>query len=210
MRMKQEKAFLDEEADAWFNRNFTKLELKDDPVIKLIDGLNYSSQVMVDVLEYGCANGWRLDALRTMGMRCHGIDPSKAAIKNGEIRFTGLDLKVGTMQTPPPHEGMVDILIYGFCLYLAEPNHLSNIVAVGDKALADGGHLIIHDFDADHPHRVTYHHRIGLFSYKMDYSKLWLANPAYTLIKKIKPDKDTAIWLLRKNVEAGWPLENPK
>lgn len=206
MRIKQEKAFLDGEADAWFNRNFTKLENPNDPVVKLVDEIADTSTRLVDVLEYGCANGWRLNTIRNMGCRCHGIDPSQAAIKNGEIRFTGMDLKVGTMQTEAAPAGQVDILIYGFCLYLGEPVHLPNVVAIGDKALVNGGHLIIHDFDVDKPEMVTYHHQIGLFSYKMDYSKLWLANPAYTLVKKIKPDADTAIWLLRKDVEAAWPL----
>jgi SAM-dependent methyltransferase len=207
MRIKQEKAFLEGEADNWFNRNFLKMENPDDPVTKIVDEIANTDSRLVDVLEYGCSNGWRLNTIRNMGCRCHGVDPSQAAIKNGEIRFKGLDLKVGTMQTEAAPPGQADILIYGFCLYLGEPAHLPNVVAIGDKALADGGHLIIHDFDPSEPQMVTYHHQIGLFSYKMDYSKLWLANPAYTLVKKIKPDAETAIWLIRKNVETGWPLK---
>ncbi|HJW29855.1 MAG TPA: methyltransferase domain-containing protein, partial [Saprospiraceae bacterium] len=177
--MKQEKAFLDAEGDAWFNRNFLKLENPSDPVVKLIDEIHEDSPGIVDVLEFGCANGWRLNILRNLGLRCHGIDPSMAAIENGNIRFPGMDLKVGTMRTEDAAPtGHVDFLIYGFCLYLAEPAHLPEIVYRGDRSLSDGGFLIIHDFDPDYPHMVTYHHQIGLFSYKMDYSKLWLANPA--------------------------------
>src|SRR5262249_17406472 len=94
------------------------------------------------------------------------------------------------------------------CLYVTDPSELSGVVARADRALEVDGYLVIHDFDPDHHHRVRYEHREGLFSWKMDYSELWLAYPQYQLIDKVKPDNDTAIWLLRKNsIDDTWPVE---
>jgi len=202
--LKQEEAFLKGEADAWFNRNFHKMEKPDDEIAQLVVKLWSRG----DILEYGCANGWRLEQIRLKtGAECYGCDPSRAAIEAGAIRFPSLHFRVGTAREP---YGECGIIIYGFCLYLCEPNHLSQIVSTGDYALMDGGYLIIHDFDPDHPHCVPYKHLDDAYSYKMDYSKLWLANPAYSLVKKIKPDKDTAIWVLKKDLSAGWPVEDLK
>jgi hypothetical protein len=95
--------------------------------------------------------------------------------------------------------------MYGFCLYLCDRESLPLIVAAGDAALMDGGYLVIQDFDPDYPHKVPYHHVPGLFSYKMNYARLWLANPAYRLVRKNTFDDGTAVWVLKKDVAAGWP-----
>lgn len=208
--LKQEKAFLDHEGDAWFNRNFHKMEREDDPVIDILKNVNLSGR---EILEYGCANGWRLNKLmekyRSSGSRpaCFGVDPSSSAIQAGQLRFPDLHLDVGTVLSPYKD---CSLIIYGFCLYLCERNQLSMIAAIGDDGLMDQGYIIIHDFDPDHDHCVPYHHLPGAYSYKMDYSRLWLANPAYSLVEKIKPDRDTAIWVLKKDLIAGWPVEELK
>lgn len=204
--LKQGKVFLDSEGDAWFNRNFHKMERDDDPIVEMIRGL----PIHGDILEYGCSNGWRLNKINQITHRpCYGLDPSIVAIENGRLRFPSktLVLDVGAAGGKNDHYAGCAVVIYGFCLYLCERKDLAEIVARGDHALYNGGHLIIQDFDPEYPHCVPYKHFEGAYSYKMDYSKLWLANPAYTLVeKRVLPD-GVAIWLLKKDLVAGWPVE---
>lgn len=204
---KQEDIFVEGEGDAWFSRNFFKMEdqIVDDPVCELIR--HHLPGINGDVLEFGCANGWRLELLREEGRlrEGFGVDPSNGAISNGAARFPKLSLHRGTVTAHPFATGKMHLVIYGFCLYVSDPEDLCEIVAQGNNVLADQGYLIIHDFDPEYPHSVPNKHVPGLMTYKMDYSKLWLANPAYTLIaKKVIPD-GTAVWLLKKSQEDAFP-----
>lgn len=209
--MGQEAVFLNKEGDEWFNRNYIKVEeAKDrDPIFTMTNILGIKP---AKIIEVGCSNGWRLDAYkrRFPECECSGFDPSAEAVKTGKIRYPDLHLIVAGAAQSEISLGGCDLLIFGFCLYLCDRNDLSMIVGDHDTCLDDGGHLVIHDFDPDHPHKVPYHHVPGLFSYKMDYSKLWLVNPAYSLVTKTKLSDGTAVWVLKKDIEAGWPLEQLK
>ncbi len=204
---KQETEFLKSEGDAWFERNKDKLwEEINDPVLASIkdNGLHISN---INIVEFGSGRGHRLGVLELIsGARCVGIEPSDdanlAAMKFWpKVRF--IKGTANERHLSPTS----DLVIYGFCLYLCDRESLSSIVSAGDLALQDGGHLIIHDFDPEYPHKVPYHHKDGLFSYKMDYSKLWLANPAYSLVSKTTIPDGTAVWVLKKDIAAGWPEE---
>lgn len=199
----QEIEFANGEANAWYHRN--KHKHRKDEVLPIIKSLGI---IPDNVKEYGCADGWRLEGIRShFQCACRGVDPSPDAILQGKRKYPFLELSCGSAASTNYHAGC-DLIIYGFCLYVCDRNSLHGIVRIGDEALLEEGHLIIHDFDPDHPHKVPYHHVDGLFSYKMDYSKLWLANPAYTLVhKEVIPD-GTAVWVLRKDINSGWPLEH--
>lgn len=207
---KQAKAFLNKEGDEWYARNFLKLEgVKEEPIGKLLRDQKIDPQG-AGILEYGCANGWRLQNIcEKFGAHGFGVDPSKTAIENGKARYTDLTLIQGTATDPGPIKGAMAIVIYGFCLYLADREDLFEIASRGHQSLAEGGYLVIHDFDPEHPYKVRYHHCEDemLFSYKQDYSKLWLANPAYSLVTKQVLGDGTAIWLLRKNTVEGYPVK---
>jgi len=75
---------------------------------------------------------------------------------------------------------MFDIVVFGFCLYLCDREDLFRIAQEADRVLKPDGWLIIHDFFAKTPTRREYHHKPGLFSYKMDYRRLFDWHPAYT------------------------------
>lgn len=199
---KQETEFLNNEGDQWYGRN------KDKPYN------NYRNEIIASVIpepssivEFGCGDGRYLADLQNLyGSKCLGIEPSDAAITIGRKQYPGLTFICGTAS----YRFLLkeyDLVIYGFCLYLCDRSSLCNIVAAGDRALKNGGHLVIHDFDPEHSHRVPYHHMEGLFSYKQDYSKLWLANPAYSLVNKTVIEDDTAVWVLKKDIAAGWPMD---
>ena len=201
--MGQEAIFLESEGDAWHVRNKDKPYNNDrNEIIATI------VPKVKSVLEVGCGDGRYLSGLGDLyGAKCTGIDISCAAIDSGRKLFPETDFILGSAQYRYL-ETEYEMVIYGFCLYVCDPASLHHIAHLGDRSLQDGGHLVIHDFDPEYPHKVPYHHVPGLFSYKMDYSKLWLANPAYSLVSKTVIGDGTAVWVLKKDVAAGWPEEN--
>jgi len=198
----QETEFLKGEGDAWHLRNVDKV--KRTPVLQAIITLPSFKKV----IEFGCGDGINIGRIQ-LADDCEavGIDPSEKAIAAARKIYPKVKFIAGTASYRFLLIKGYDLVIYGFCLYLCDRETLSHVVSVGDLALQDGGHLIIHDFDPEHPHKVPYHHKDGLFSYKMDHSKLWLANPAYSLVSKTIIPDDTAIWVLKKNIAAGWSEE---
>jgi SAM-dependent methyltransferase len=196
--MKQKTVFLEQgEADAWFTRNLGSLG-KYDPVTPLIEEMGLKPKY---VLEVGCANGWRLAKLRDkFGCGIVGIEPSmKAGIDGARLH---VPIHQMTANCLPVTAGGYDMIIYGFCLYLTDPEDWLNIAAEGDRALADGGHLIIHDFNGwigGKPIAKPYEHRLSVRSYHYDFSRLWLGHPRYQVVKAVDGAHDDAVMVLRKN-----------
>lgn len=191
--MSQKAAFFAGEGEAWLERNKNKLTGKNDPVLEAIE--KYSLDPAV-ILEIGCANGWRLVALKQQyDCVVWGCDPGADGEKNNILRrsaeSTGMSI------------GCFDLVIYGFCLYLCDPEDYFQIVKEGDRVLADGGFLIVYDFN-DGPHKTKYKHKEGLFSYHYDFSKLWLAHPAYSLYGRAVQD-ETCVTILKKSLETAFP-----
>ena len=176
------------------------------------------------VLEIGCGAGQNLAALERLmpDISCFGIDPSRKAIERGLIRSPHHRLKVGTADSIP-FECQFSMVFFGFCLYLCDRSLLHASVAEADRVLEDGergegGILAILDFDPSHPHRRSYRHDARLSSFKMDYSTLFLANPAYSLTTKVSlshaggtegrpsdPHDRVALWILQKDMSVAFP-----
>ncbi len=181
--MKQKYLFLESEGNRWFERNRDALvkASEADPVAAAINCLKLKPK---RVLEVGCSNGWRLAWLRdTLGCEVMGVEPSmQAALDAATRRVPVIQATASTLVVSESF----DLVIYGFCLYLTDPDDWLTIAAEGDRALNDGGHLIIHDFGdcyASMPlFAESYKHREGIRSYHYDFSKLWLGNPRYRRI----------------------------
>jgi ubiquinone/menaquinone biosynthesis C-methylase UbiE len=215
---RQKDVFLTTEGDAWFARNKKNiqrvLEGRSDPVVAAIETLSIRPR---EVLEIGCADGWRLNQLvskyRAGGT---GVDPSLEAVHEGQAKYRDLDLSQATADFLPFADSRFDLVIYGFCLYLCDRRDLFRIVAEGDRVLMDGGHLVIYDFLVNEPHRRHYHHDTRVLSYKMDYTELFRANPVYRAIstqivgaesgKEQIEDERIAVTILKKDVDKGFPL----
>lgn len=175
----QTEAFRAGEGDAYFRRNKNR-EVRG----ALIDFFTPLIRPGDNVLEIGCSHGSHIAALvAKTGCIGFGLDPSKEAIGVGRSEFRNLCLEVGTAQKIP-FARTFDVVLFGFCLYIMDRNAVMPAIAEADRILKPGGHLGIWDFDPPYPQKRTYHHLPGLFSYKMDYSRLFLANPAYALIDK--------------------------
>jgi ubiquinone/menaquinone biosynthesis C-methylase UbiE len=150
------------------------------------------------------------------GARVVGIDPSDGAIADGRARFPHIAFARGTADALPFPACSFDFVCFGFCLYLCDRSDLFRIVAEADRVLTDGGHLVIYDFYVRSPYRRVYHHDRRMFSYKMDYTRLFLANPAYRLLTLYafgtdggcaRDEDDTvAVGVLRKHLESAFPL----
>ncbi len=190
----QRERFLGGEGDAWLARNRgdpAELERRaqSDPVLRALRQLRGAAK---SVLEVGASDGWRLHALRGEGLATHayGLDPSKRASAEGRDRFD-VDGVRGTAERLPFASRRFDLVILGFFLYLCDRDDLFAIVAEVDRVIAREGRLAILDFHASPAERRRYSHAEGVFSYKMDYSELFLCNPAYQLLyREIGPYPD--------------------
>ena len=208
----QKKTFIEGEANAWFERNSNldiSQRIDSDPVLNAIDSLGFLPK---KVLEIGCAEGWRLNEINNRyGSDCYGFDPSKKAIEFGIKHYTSINLEVATADKIPHKSSAMDLVVVGFCLYVCDRNELFLIAKEIDRVLCDGGVLVVLDFYSEVPYKNRYIHKKGLYSYKMDYARMFTWNPDYQLLTKnilnhnlIDPvdekDDRIAISILRKSV----------
>ena len=205
--MTQRTAFSEGEGDAWFERNKGKLDGGPHEMEQAIEALQIRPQ---RILEIGCSNGYRLEKLRArFGAECTGLDPSQRAIADGKASYPGLSLDVGTADALAFENDAFDLVIFGFCLYLCDPADYFRIAAEADRVLADPGWMLVYDFCVPSPRRRPYVHRPGLYSHKMEFSRLFTANPAYRLLARrycehgaeltYDPDEAVAVDVLRKD-----------
>lgn len=168
------------------------------------------------ILEIGCSSGTNLARFAAKAeVTCAGIDPSSEAVRAGKEQYPDFDLRVGTADILPFDDASFDLVLFGFCLYLADRPDLPRIVSEGDRVLRDGGRLGIVDFDPPYPMRRDYNHLAGVSSYKMDYTSLFLAFPQYSLAEKVSmsgegpgfhsdPNERVSAAMLSKNLTSGY------
>ena len=185
--MMQKEIFLDGEADAWFERNHDLLKARiydlSDPVINAVSYITQQSRYTeeIKVLEIGCGEATRLVWLAEhLGIDAYGIDPSSKAVELA--KRSGVKVKQGTADTLPFGSDSFDIVIFGFCLYLCDREDLFKIAQEADRVLKKKSWLIINDFFSPTPTSSNYYHKAGVYSFKMDYRKLFDWHPAYTCV----------------------------
>ncbi|MEN9358846.1 MAG: hypothetical protein RL095_381 [Verrucomicrobiota bacterium] len=206
----QKQLFLDSEGDSWFTRNLEKLQLWNpatDPIVQLIGLTDLRPE---SILETGSSFGYRLHHLRQItGARVVGLEPSRQAIDHGRQTFPEVEFHQGTADKLPVADASCDLLISGFCLYLADRKDLYKICAEYERSLRDGGFLIIYDFYSKKPYKKPYKHFDGYYSYKCDYGKLFEANPGWQLLSfsvhdhglsrtPVDPDDTIGLYLFKK------------
>lgn len=216
---KQKEIFYKSEADNWFLRNYSSSKIeqnKDCIILKSLKDLNILPK---KILEIGCSNGIRLNNLNlTFGSECFGIDPSFMAIENGKKQFDNINLQVGSADILPFEPNSFDLIIFGFCLYVCDRSDLFRIAYEADRCLKNKGHMVIFDFHTPFPFKNNYTHADGIFSYKMNYAKMFLWNPVYNevLIRVFGhadfnnynlPNEKVSIIILSKNEEFSYPKE---
>ena len=216
----QKVQFLQAEGDAWYRRNREALAaespLRDSFARRIAAHLPVTKGTPASVLEIGAGDGANLAALaRIASVDAHGLEPSAQAVEAGRTANPALHLRCGTADDLPYAAASFDVVWFGFCLYLVDRPLLFRCVSEADRVLRPGGAVAIVDFDPGMPTRRSYHHRPGVWSYKMDYSSLFLAHPDYRLAEKISgshselrwaddPQERVALWICRKDPEHAY------
>ena len=71
------------------------------------------------------------------------------------------------------------MVIFGFFFYLCDREDLFTIAQEADRVLRKSSWLVINDFFSMTPVRRDYHHKKGVYSFKMDYRQIFDWHPAY-------------------------------
>jgi SAM-dependent methyltransferase len=195
--MRQADIFLDCEGNNWYARNKDRLGGRD--IVSFL--IEATSIVPTNVIEVGCANGWRLAKLREKyNCKVLGIEPSEAACIDA-IQTLKVPVLQSTADTLPAVDQTFDLIIYGFCLYMTDPDEWFRIAYEADRVLQDGGYIVIHDFEPFSPYARPYEHRKELLAYHVNFSKLWLGHPLYHLHSRhVGTDEDLGtVTILKKS-----------
>ena len=215
----QKEIFKAGEGNRWFFRNRKSSNSYRNGEDEIVDLVKFFELVPKRVLEIGCSNGRRLEMIRKVFQAdCEGIDPSYKAIEDGKSRYPNISLRAGTADALPFDDDSFDMIIFGFCLYLCDRKELFKIAYEADRCLRNKGTLIIKDFYPPFAYKNKYSHHDGIYSFKMDYSRMFTWNPAYTEISKVVfshsgfalrdvPDEKLAIAVLMKNEQHAYPTE---
>lgn len=214
----QDEIFLSE-GDQWFKRQEGSLTVKpDDHVLAY---LARSDRQSTRILEIGCSNGYRLQEIMTRypGAEVSGTEISAMAVEDGKKRYPQLDLRQGASHDLSPFpDGAFDTVIVSFVFHWVDRSRLFKTVCEIDRVLAEGGRLLIRDFDPLYPCKTKYHHvsDTEVFTYKQPYWDLFLASRLYrtlfmeeflhTKIESFENQQLCKFVVLEKRLEAGYPL----
>ena len=165
------------------------------------------------VLEIGAANGYRVAAIAAAtGARAVAVEPSTAAIADGRKRFPGVTFVQGIAHAIPVQE-QFDLVIVNFVLHWIDRDQLLRSVAEIDRLTADGGFLLLGDFQPNNQLKVRYHHLPdqAVYTYKQNYAATFLASGLYqpiclltgdhaakNLTGAVSENDRIGVWLLRK------------
>lgn len=210
----QRDAFLSGEGDAYARRN----RGAQPPTPELIRGITGRLPDGGELLEVGCGSGRLLISLgEHLGpsWRLSGLDPSRLAVDHLRQREPSIDARVGSADAIP-FDGSFDAVLLGFFLYVVDRRLLFRVASEVDRVLDAGteekpAHLFIVDFDPPEPVRNEYRHKPGMTSWKMDYSRIFLANPDYRIREHVQvasqgPDPADAVglWTLERVAGSGY------
>lgn len=104
-------------------------------------------------------------------------------------------------------------------MYLCDRDDLFKIAYEIDRILINRGIIIVMDFAPPFPYKNKYIHHPNVYSFKMDYSKMFSWNPFYTIIYNqlfsltdtcyfTSPDDRLSVTVLKKEIYHAYP-ENP-
>jgi SAM-dependent methyltransferase len=215
----QDRVFADFEANNWFRRNRPSLAQfapASDLPLRLVELAGLRPRA---ALEVGAANGVRLAALHDRyETKVMAVEPSDEAIQDGRARFPCVEFRKGLAHDVPV-DGEFDLVIVNFVLHWVDRRQLYRTIKELDRLVADGGFLLIGDFDPTNYVRVRYHHlpKQEIFTYKQDYASLFISSGLYHRIAFIagmhgrtagdEPDRNQeeneriGAWLLRKRLQ---------
>lgn len=181
--MDQDRAFVQGESDRYWRRNreaIARLDIQHDIPLKL--ATMYEDIGRDTALEIGAANGYRLAWLHDrFGTQGTAVEPSAEAIADGQARYPPVRYVRATAADMELNESF-DLVIVNYVLHWVDRRCLLQSVANIDKAVKDGGYLIVGDFAPANRYQVPYHHHSGMYTYKQDYARLFLETGLYHVV----------------------------
>lgn len=190
MKKKQENIFIDQEADAWFERNSTKVTKPvsiNDMVIEGILSINLPKSG--SFIDLGGGVGAVSARITKLYPKWSGtvLEPSKKAIKHGSKIFPWINFISGSISKKKDMPKKVyDMAIISMVFTWIDRNLLTQAVANIDNLVRPGGYIIIKDFYTPNPKVNNYHHAEGVLTYKQDYPLLFTSTNLYTELLKVK------------------------
>ena len=185
----QKDAFVNYEADSWYERNKNFIDNyspEKDPVIDLVKKYSISPS---SILEIGCSAGYRLNALGEIYNKStlFGIEPSKKAVSVGRNSYQKINFFNSTAEDLSSiPDNSIDLLIVGFILYVVDRKYLLKIFSEIDRVLVEKGKVIIIDFYAEKCIKNHYEHidEFQAWSFKQKYHEILVSTKMYQLIDK--------------------------
>lgn len=189
--------FANGEGDRWFARSRTAgagYSIDDDDMVARLLDLPFAPERIVDL---GCGAGDRLAALcRHYGAAGLGIEPSADAVAHARQVHPGIDWRVGTMESRAAADiESADLVVVGGVMCWIAREQLMDAVANIVRPLRPGGVLALGDFLPDVRQRRRYHHRddVDLYTWKMDYTGLFLATGLFRVLDRTAFDYASAL-----------------
>ena len=146
--MNQKQIFLDGEGDQYYERNInsrSKDYIREEGLTNMLISLPLPKNSSVTLIEIGCGNGERLTRIKDeTNWMVKGIDPSKKSIE--VLKQNMIEADVGTADYLPLEDGSIDVLVYGFCLYLCDREDMFKIAAEANRVVKTNGWIAILDF----------------------------------------------------------------
>ncbi len=185
----QKNAFIQYEADSWFERNKDYLANYKPETDKVIDLIKKYELKPSSVLEIGCSGGYRLNGVHTTFSNCkaHGIEPSQKAIDFGKKKFPNIHFTQGTADNLSMYaDNSMDIVIVGFVFYVIDRQIIFKVISEIDRVLKNGGQLIIIDFFSEAALKTQYEYikDFSAYSFKQNYDEIFTASKLYYLLDK--------------------------
>ena len=178
MSKSQETAFVEGEADRFFERNY-------EASISPVGGKNEVIQAICSLemaqsgklIDLGGGSG-RISAafgILYPEWDITVVDASLKSINAGKKYFKDIKFRQKSISDPQIKEfGKFDLVILSFVLTWIDRSFLSQVVANADSLVKDKGYIVINDFSTQYNKTVPYHHLEGLLTYKQDYAKTFL------------------------------------
>ena len=147
-----------------------------------------------------------------LGANVYGLEPSSKAVQLALKK--GVHAEHESADYLPFESVSFDVVIFGFCLYLCDREDLFIIVQEADRVLRKSSWLVINDFFSMTPVRRDCYLKKGVYSFKMDYRKLFNWHPTYICYShrlydhnnhiEFTDDKQewVSISVLKKNIKA--------
>lgn len=177
----QEKLFLLNEADKYFERNVIK------PNKFILDAINFLQPSSNDnIFEIGCSSGATLHKITSKyGSNVYGLDPSKKAIAFGKRKFKLENIHTNTFLNLKSKKKF-DIVINGGFLYLTPNNIINKTLLKIEKIMKVNSYFIFWDYDTPFDYLNNWKYNKNVKSYKRNYLKIMnkLNNNLYLISKK--------------------------